>query len=30
MRGLLLAGRDAGIKEARAALMEMDRPKSAS
>jgi hypothetical protein len=29
MRGLLLAARDAGIKEAREALLDMDRPKSA-
>jgi HEAT repeat protein len=28
MRGLLLAARDAGIKEAREALLNMDRPKS--
>jgi hypothetical protein len=30
LRGMLLAGRDAGIKEARDALHNMDRPKSAS
>jgi HEAT repeat protein len=30
LRGLLLAARDAGIKEAREALMSMDRPKVAS
>lgn len=29
MRGLLLAARDAGVKEARAALLDMDRPKAA-
>jgi HEAT repeat protein len=29
MRGLLLAARDAGVKEAREALLNMDRPKSA-
>jgi HEAT repeat protein len=29
MRGLLLAARDAGVKEAREALLDMDRPKSA-
>jgi HEAT repeat protein len=29
MRGLLLAARDAGIKEAREAILSMDRPKSA-
>jgi HEAT repeat protein len=28
MRGMLLAGRDAGVKEAREALLNMDRPKS--
>ena len=28
MRGLLLAARDAGVKEAREALLNMDRPKS--
>jgi hypothetical protein len=28
MRGLLLAARDAGIKEAREALLNMDRPKA--
>jgi HEAT repeat protein len=30
MRGLLLAARDAGIKEAREALLNMDRPKQAT
>jgi HEAT repeat protein len=30
MRGLLLAARDAGVKEAREALLNMDRPKAAS
>jgi hypothetical protein len=30
MRGLLLAARDAGVKEAREALLNMDRPKASS
>ncbi|HKP57794.1 MAG TPA: HEAT repeat domain-containing protein [Polyangiales bacterium] len=30
MRGLLLAARDAGVKEAREALLQMDRPRSAT
>ena len=30
LRGLLLAARDAGVKEAREALLNMDRPKASS